>query len=107
MTALSESAGGGVRSAPEDLGVVLERLELERVARGIEYEHRRLLAGLPGEAGVRFDHELDAGGKQPIGQLLPLRRAQQQAEMRNGHVVAVDRVVGRSDRRSTRCATIW
>ena len=44
----------------EQLGRVGHRLELERVAGGIEQEHRRLLARLALEADGRRDHELDA-----------------------------------------------
>ena len=45
----------------EQLGRVGHRLEFERIAGGIEEEHRRLLARLALEAHRRRDHELDAG----------------------------------------------
>ena len=46
----------------EDLRLVGECLELESVPRRVVEEHRPLLAGLAGEANVRLDHELRAGG---------------------------------------------
>ena len=45
----------------EQLGRVGHRLEFERIAGGIEQEHRRLLARLAFEADRRRDHEFDAG----------------------------------------------
>ena len=39
---------------------IIEAFEFERVAAGIEEEHRRLLADLAGETDLWFDDELDA-----------------------------------------------
>ena len=45
----------------EQLRAIGERLELQRVAAGVEQEHRGLLAGLAREADRRLDHEARAG----------------------------------------------
>src|SRR4051812_34551969 len=83
----------GGTSDREDLRIVGESLELQCVSGWVEEEHRPLLAGLALEADVRFDHELDRRGAEPVGQLVELRDGQDQAEVRHGYVVAVDRVV--------------
>ncbi|SBV34318.1 protein of unknown function [uncultured Sphingopyxis sp.] len=70
-------------------------LELERIARGVEKEHRRLLARLAREARVRFDHECDIVRLQPLGERLPFGGRQHDAEMRHGHVMPVDRIMRR------------
>ena len=56
----------------EQLPKVGEGLHLDRVARGIAEEHRRLLARLALEAHVGFDDELGASGCQPVGEVLPV-----------------------------------
>jgi hypothetical protein len=45
----------------EQLRAIGERLELQRVAAGVEQEHRGLLAGLALETDRRLDHETRAG----------------------------------------------
>ena len=55
-------AGGDVLSR-EDLPVVCECFELERIAAGVEEEHRVLLARLPFETDMGFDHEGHTGGE--------------------------------------------
>src|SRR5262249_51981697 len=52
----------------EDLRVVGERLELERIARGVEQEHRPLLAGFALETDVGLDDEFGAGRAQTFGE---------------------------------------
>ena len=59
---------------------------------GIEEEHRRLLADLADEAGVRLDDELDAGRAQAVGEPVPIGGVEQDAEVGHGHGVAVDLV---------------
>src|SRR5471030_1055323 len=71
---------------------VLERLELQGIAAGVEQEHRRLFTHLALEAHIRFDHELRALRTQPFGQGFPVFPAQHHAEMRHRNVVAVHRV---------------
>src|SRR3972149_6821559 len=44
----------------EQLRGIAERLELERVARGVVQEHRGLFAGLSFEPDAGLDHERDA-----------------------------------------------
>src|SRR5690606_20922642 len=56
-------------------------------------EHRRLLARLAFEADVRLDDELGAGGGQAIGEGLPVLEREDDAEVRDGDVAAVDRIV--------------
>ena len=58
-------------------------------------EHRPLLTRLTLEAPVRLDHEGGPGRSQAARELVELRDREDQAEMRNGHVVPVDRVVHR------------
>ena len=41
---------------------------------------------------MRLDHELDAGGLQPVGEALPLDRRQKGAEVGDRHGVAIDGV---------------
>src|SRR3546814_8096873 len=72
--------------------IIGERLELQCVARGIVKKHRRLFARLPGEADMRLDDKRRARAPQPIGERVPIGHRQHDAEMRHGHVVAVDRV---------------
>src|SRR5262249_37334992 len=67
-----------------------ERLELERVATGVEKEHRGLLARLSGEASARLDHEWNAGGAHTPGQSLELVPRENRPEVRHGHGDAVD-----------------
>jgi len=57
------------------------------------------LARLAGEAEVRLDDEVHARAAKPVGELVELRHAQQQPEVRDRHVVPVDRV---GDRRGAR-----
>src|SRR5690606_20764420 len=57
-----------------------------------EEEHRRLLPGQALEAHVRLDDETRAGRSQPLREAVPLVHRKHDAEMRNGDVVAVDRV---------------
>ncbi len=76
----------------EKLCGVGHRLELERIAGGVEQEHRRLLAGLTCEANRGGDHELGSRALQPLGERAPFVHRQDQPEMRHRHRVAVDRV---------------
>jgi len=79
-------------------GNILEGLELERIACGIEKEHRRLFAGLIFESGVGFDDELHALALHALGQCVPLRHLQDDTAMRDGNALSVDRVVVRGQR---------
>src|SRR6266851_2362349 len=77
----------------EQLTDVGECLELESVAGGIEEEHGGLFACFALEPDVGFDDEGDACAAQTIGKPLPCRRGQDDSEVRNGNVMAVDGVV--------------
>src|SRR5512147_2388790 len=77
-------------SGREEAIHVGERLEFERVAERVEEEHRRLLAWLAAEAHVGLDHETDAGGAEPLRERLPGREVDDDAEMPDRHVLAVD-----------------
>ncbi len=85
-----EASAGGL--AGEQLVDVAERLELERIAGGVEQEHRRLLARLAGEADVRCDLEGAARRRQPVAQRLPRVPAEDEAEVRHRHGVTIDRI---------------
>lgn len=75
----------------EHLRKILERLELERIAAGIEKEHRRLLADLALEAHVRLNDEVDAGRDELLREGVPLRHGEYHAEMAHRHLIAVHR----------------
>ena len=83
----------------EQLGRVGHRLELERIARGIEQEHRRLLARLPGEADGRLESRIPRSPL-PDGPASARQSsiAQHQPEMRHRHVLAIDRIGRRAAR---------
>ena len=80
-------------SACEQLADVLEGLEFQGVAAGIEEEQRRLLAHLPLEAHVRFDDERRAALAQPLRQAFPVLPRQHHAKVRHRYVVAVHGVL--------------
>ena len=48
--------------------------------------------GWPSNADGRFDHELRARRRQPVGERLPVLHRQHDAEMGHGDIVAVHRV---------------
>lgn len=73
------------------LGQVLERLELKRIAAGVQEKHRRLLPDLPLEPDMRFNHELRPGLDQFVGQCLPFAHRQDGTEMAHRHVIPVHR----------------
>src|SRR5215813_11719576 len=86
------------RSGREQLSVdVLERLELEGVARRVEEKKRCLLSGLALETDVRLDHETDPVLLQSLGQRRPGIHFQHHTAVRYRHAVAIDRVVVRRD----------
>ena len=74
---------------------VSEGFKFERVAGGIEKEHRRLLAGFAGKARVGFDFEALAGGAQAVRKRGEGVWRQHRAEVRNGHQIAIDRIAPR------------
>lgn len=59
----------------KQLRTIGERLELQRVAAGVEQEHRGLLAGLALEADRRLDHEARAGRRSRRGTVARTGRA--------------------------------
>lgn len=71
---------------------ILEGLEFQGVATGIEEKHRGLFSRLSLKADVGFDDEFDALFLQAIRQGLPAVHRQYDAEMRNGNAVTVDGV---------------
>ena len=68
----------------EYLRIIGECLELQRVSRRVEQEHRPLLAGKALEAQIGFDHELGAVRPQPFGQTVEFVDCQQQSEVGTG-----------------------
>ena len=95
MDGRSQSDGAVPRSASEQLPHIREGLELERIARGVEKEHRRLLSPLAGKARVRFNHESDVVRDQPVGERLPVGGREDDAEMRYWHRMTIDRIMPR------------
>src|SRR5690606_6007563 len=79
----------------EELAEIGESLEFKRIARGIVEKHGRLFTRFAWKARVRFDHEADPRGTQPVGKRLPFGGPKDDAEMRDGDVVAVDGIVPR------------
>ena len=55
-------------------------------------EHCRLLPRFPFKADMRLDHEAGPDPFQPIRQLMPFLPFEDQTEMRNGDIVAIDRI---------------
>src|SRR5215470_6397745 len=76
----------------EQLGGIRHCLELERIARRVEEEHRRLLAGLAFEADRWSNHKVDALALEPGCKCLPLFHLKNDPEMRHGNIVAIDRI---------------
>lgn len=72
-----------------------EGLEFEGVAGRVEAEHRPLLPGLVGEPSVGGADELDVGTLEPSGQAVELLDVERHAEVRDGYVMTVYRVVPR------------
>ncbi len=96
----------------EELGEVGEGFELEGVAGGVEEEHGGLFADLAFEAGIGLDDEVDVGRAGAFGELLPVGGREDDAEVGDGDVVAVDRVAAaalrlRGAAEGLRWATIW
>src|SRR3954453_18693388 len=87
------TATEAARSHGEDLRLVGEGLELQRVAGRVVEEHRPLLADASGKAHIRLDHEGPTSRTETLGELGELVDLQDQTEVRHRHVVAVDRVV--------------
>src|SRR5690349_19965369 len=74
----------------EELLQILERLELERIAAGIQKKHGRLLARLVLEAHVRHDDELRARLLELARELFPFGHWKDDAEMPHRNLVTVD-----------------
>src|SRR5215469_3584371 len=73
------------QSTGEELPEVFEGFELERVARGVEDEQRRLLAGGALEAGVGLHHPFNLVLLQARGELPPLRAREHHAAVGDRH----------------------
>ena len=76
----------------EYLGIISKCLELHRIPRGIEEEHRPLLAYFALETDIRLDHEVDLASFQAIGKFVELRYPQNHAKVRHRYVMPVNRV---------------
>ena len=77
----------------EKLAAVFERFEFQRVAGRIEEEHCCLFADFALEADIRFDHELYIRGLKSFRKFRPFSPFKDDAEMRDGSVMPIDRVV--------------
>ena len=73
---------------------VFERLEFKRVSGGVEEEHGGLFPGASGEADIGLDDEWDGGGPKFIRQAVPILPWKNHPEVRDGDLVAVDRIMG-------------
>lgn len=71
---------------------VFEGLKFQRIARGIEKEHRSLFSNLVPEADVGFDAKINPPPGETCGERLPLIPFQYHAVMRQGHVATVNRI---------------
>lgn len=70
-----------------------ECFELKRVARWIEKEHRGLLADLPFESNVRFNHKINVGRGESAGKFLPCFPLKHHAKVGYRNIVTIHRVV--------------
>lgn len=86
------------RSLCKQLGQVGEGFEFQSVPGGIQEEHGCLLTNLTLETDVGFDLELDIGRDQTIAKLLPVIQFQDNSEMGNRDIVAIDGIVMRRSR---------
>jgi len=77
------------------LRIIRKRLKLQRVAAWIAHEHRLLLARLSGEAQIGLDDEIGLGRLKALGQRIEILILQDQPEMADRNLFAVDRA-GRS-----------
>ncbi len=82
----------GCGSGREELPRVPERLAFDRVSRGIPEKHRGLFARLALESGSGLDHEFLVSITQPVGQRVEFGPIHDDAKVRDGHGVAVDRI---------------
>ena len=76
----------------EELREIGEGLELEGISGGVEEEHCGLLTDLAFEACVGFDDEFHTCGTDALGERLPVGLGEDDAEVGDGDVVAVDGV---------------
>lgn len=76
----------------EQLALVTERLELQRVTGGVTEEHRRLLSRRPDEPDLWRDEELDPSTAQAVGEVVPVPPLKHHAKVWDRDVVTVDRV---------------
>ena len=75
------------------MAYVGEGFELQGVAGWIEEEHGRLLADLATKADMGFDDEVDAGGAETVGEVLPVLHGKDNTKVRDGDVVSIDGIV--------------
>ena len=80
-------------SARKQIRIVGKGLELQRIAAGVIKEHRGLFAHLALEPYMWFNAEMNARRLYAFGQGFPLRHFQNNAEMRDGDVMAIDGVM--------------
>src|SRR6185437_7843943 len=89
---LSSSSVSSLDLARENPAVVVECLELQRIAARIADEECRLLAGLAFKSYVRRDREGNFFARQFVGKRAPLRHGQNHAEMPHGHLFPVNNI---------------
>src|SRR6185503_14654659 len=88
-TALRILTARGSKLPGEDHRLVGKCLQLQRVARGVQKEARGLLARLAHETHLRLDDESGTRRLELGGHLLPLRNAQDEPEVSDGHVLTI------------------
>ena len=97
-------ASRGWESDGEELSGVSEGLELQGVAGGVQEEHRPLLARLAPKAQVWLDDELCARDGEPLREVVEPVDLEDQTEVGNRYVVAVD---GVGPAIATLCPSTW
>jgi hypothetical protein len=83
------------KSGCEQLALdIPERLEFQSIPRGIQKEHRGLLAGLTLKANVGFDQESNSRTPDFVCKFLPSIHGQDDSIVWNGNLMAIHQILG-------------
>ena len=74
----------------EYLGLVPERLELQRITGRVFYEHRRLFTDFTGKTNSGVDNEIHPRGLQPIFECVPVAPLENDTEVSYRNFVPID-----------------
>lgn len=86
----------GAVSDSEELGGISEGLKLQGISGGVEEEHRPLLTRLALESQVGLDDEVGARDGEPLGEVVKPVDLQDQTQVGNRHIMAVNRISARN-----------